>query len=430
MLISPECVGLVVSRMAESDFTMEINRKLFCVFRDRFARDQVLDPVSVCETASPGDKAMQDYVLQLMDITPTAANVAEYIDNARNKARIDRVRTIGQQLAVVADEASAVRLLQDGQSIFSEQPRDDEADMERATLDFYDQLNRTPEFLPWGFPILDDNLDVSGGNFVIIGGRPSDGKTALALHMAYEQAKTKKVGFFTLEDGKDVLYMRLKSAVSGVPLRRIMRRHLSQKEYDLLAASNDEIVSRDLTFIEAAGWTVDEIIARANYKKFDVIYIDYLQYIRSSGKGRPGRYDEISDISRELAREARSRKTTIVALAQLSRSGDNGKRSSPLMSALKESGQIEQDANVIMFVWRRDETSSRSKRYLTIAKNKLGPLGEWRIVFNGPIQRFYQELLTETKEDAADPLECTDIYDLESAQMAFHELMGPTKIPF
>lgn len=405
MLIDPRCVGLVVSRMTEADFTLETNKRIFLAFRERFAKGQVMDPIMILGDVSPEDPALRQYILQLMDATPTAANVEPYIEEAKRLTKLSRIREIGCQLSAVVEPGEAAQLLKGGQALLSEQGRDDEADMDRATLDFYEYLEKTPDFLPWGFPLLDDNLDVSGGNFVVIGGRPSDGKTALALHMAFEQAKTKNVGFFTLEDSKDVLYSRLKSAISGVPLRNILRRRLSDAEYRLLAASDDEIRSRRLTLIESFGWTAEEIIARSNYHKFDVIYVDYLQYIRGSGKGRPGRYDEISDISRELAREARSSKTTVVALAQLSRPQEKGLRGAPTMAALKESGQIEQDANVIMFVWRRDETSSQTKRYLTIAKNKLGPLGEWKIMFNGSIQRFYPDLVEETPEEAKEPLE-------------------------
>lgn len=423
MLIDPRCVGLVVSRMSESDFTMEINRRLFQVFRERFNQDQVLDLVPVCEEVSPGDTRLRDYVLQLMDTTPTAANVEAYIDETRRTTRLFRLRKLGTSLAAVLEEETAGQLLRDGQAILSGQAANSEADMDQATLDFYDDLEKSPQFLPWGFPLLDDNLDVSGGMFMVLGGRPSDGKTALALHMAFAQARHRKVGYFTLEDDRKTLFVRLKSAVSGIPLRNILRRQLTQRDYALLAASDDEIRSRRLKIIEAAGFTVQQIISRARYHKFDVIYIDYLQEIRPDAKGRPSRYEEVSDISRQLATEARVGKIPIVALAQLGRPPEKGLRSAPTMSALKESGQIEQDANVIMFVWRRDETSSRTKRYLTIAKNKLGMLGEWKLLFDAKIQRFYPELVAETAEESKKPHD--DITpEPEYKQQTLYEIKG------
>lgn len=429
MLIDPRCVGLVVSRMCESDFTMEINRRLFQVFQDRFNRDQVLDLVLVCQEVSSGDARLRDYVLQLMDTTPTAANVEAYIDEARRATRLSRLRDLGASLTAVLEEETAGQLLRDGQAILSGDTANGEADMDRASLDFYDDLEKSPQFLPWGFPLLDDNLDVSGGMFMVLGGRPSDGKTALALHMAFAQAKHRKVGYFTLEDDRRTLFVRLKSAASGIPLRKILRRQLTQQDYALLAASDDEILARKLEIIEAAGFTVQQIISRARYHKFDVIYIDYLQQIRSDAKGRPSRYEEVSDISRQLATEARTSKLPIVALAQLGRPLEKGLRSAPAMSALKESGQIEQDANVIMFVWRRDETSSRTKRYLTIAKNKLGMLGEWKLIFDAKIQRFYPDLVTETSEEAKNHHEDADP-EPEYKQQAFYELPGSEPLPW
>lgn len=431
MLIDPKVVGMVVSRMTESDFTMETNRRLFSVFRDLFARKQVIDPVLVLSAAGPDDPGLRSYVLQLMDLTPTAANVEAYMEEARRFSRLSRLREIGLQLQGVTNEEDCVSLLSQGQEICSGQGRNDEFTMDQAVLRSIDFLNSEPDHLSWGFPELDKSLAISGGKLVVLGGRPSDGKTALGFHMAYAQSKTKRVGFFTLEDDAETLFHRLKSAVSGVPLENIQTRQLTDQDYMLMATADEEIRTHNLMIIESAGWTVAEIIARAQHHRFDVIYIDYIQMVRSDAKGRPSRYEEVSDISRKLATEARRSGITVVALAQLSRSQQKGNRESPYMSDLKESGQIEQDANVILFVWRRDETSSRTKRYLTIAKNKLGMLAQWKIVFNGKIQRFAPELVQETKEEYAEPLEdLQQINRVADYQQTFYDLPDRTKTPF
>lgn len=431
MLIDPKVVGMVVSKMTEADFTMEANRLLFTGFRDLFNRGQVADPVLVLSAVAPDDGGLRMYVLQLMDTTPTAANVEKYMEEARRFSRLSRLRDIGQDLQAVTTEEDGVQLLSRGQEIFSVQNRDDEADMDKAALESVEYLNTSPDGLPWGFPELDRSLTISGGKLVVLGGRPSDGKTALALHMAYAQSRTRKVGFFTLEDDRTTLYLRLKSAISGVPLENMLTRKLSDQDYMLLATADDEIRSHRLVMIESSGWTVAEIIARAQHHRFDVIYIDYIQMVRSDAKGRPTRYEEVSDISRKLATEARRSGITVVALAQLSRPPQKGDRTSPYMSELKESGQIEQDANVILFVWRRDETSSRTKRYLTIAKNKLGMLAQWKIVFNGKIQRFAPELVMETKQEYLESLE--DIQEIDRVadyQQTFYALPENTKTPW
>lgn len=422
MLIDARVVGLVMARLTEGDFLLEADCRLFRAFQARFAANQVLDPVLVCEDAGPGDEPLRAYALQLMDITPTAANVAEYIELVRENTRMTEGHGIGQEIVDSLTLEDMVRLFHQGLELMSNRGRDDEADMAKAAVEFNDFLDHAPDYLPWGFPLLDENLDVSPGTLVVLGGRPSDGKTALALHMAYAQAETKNVGYFTLEDDRNTLFCRLKAAVSGVPLRYILRRRLSEQDYRLLADVNDAIVKRRLTIIDAAGMTVTDIITRTHAHKFDVIYIDYLQMIRPSLRGRGTRQDEVADISRSLADMARNSGVVVVALAQLSRPTQKGKREAPLMADLKESGQIEQDANVILFVWREDETDSKTPRHLTLAKNKLGLLGQWGITFNGATQKFLPELTTDRP--------VAKRKEPEYKQQTFYELPGGEPLPF
>lgn len=422
MLIDERVVGLVMANLTESDFLLEADRRLFRAFQTRFAANQTIDPVLVCQTAAPGDKELTAYALQLMADTPTAANVEEYIELVRENTRMVRIHDLGRDLTESLTQEDAGRILQQGQELLSNRGRDDEADMAKAAVEFNDFLERTPDYLPWGFSLLDEGLDVSPGMLVVLGGRPSDGKTALALHMAYAQAETKNVGYFTLEDDRNTLFSRLKASISGVPLRNILRRKLNERDYRLLADVNDEIVKRRLTIIDAAGMTVNDIITRTHAKKFDVIYVDYLQMIRSSLRGRGTRQDEVADISRSLADMARNSGVVVVALAQLSRPAQKGKREAPLMADLKESGQIEQDANVILFVWREDETDSKTPRHLTLAKNKLGLLGQWGITFNGPTQKFLPELTIDRR--------VAKRKDSENEQQSFYPLPDNEPLPW
>jgi len=422
MLIDPKVTGLVMANLTEMDFLLEADRRLFRAFQARFAANQAIDPVLVCQDASPEDTQLQAYAIQLMDTTPTSANVELYMEQVRENTLKAKGRSIGQEITASPALEEMGRLFQQGLDLLSDRGRDDEADMAKAASEFNDFLDRTPDYLPWGFPLLDESLDVGPGMFVVLGGRPSDGKTALALHMAYAQAEAKNVGYFTLEDDRNTLFSRLKASLSGVPLRNILRKKLNERDYTLLADSNDELVKRRLTIIDAAGMTVNDIIARTHAKKFDVIYADYLQMIRSATRSRGTRQDEVADISRALADMARNNGITVIALAQLSRPSQKGKRESPLMADLKESGQIEQDANVILFIWREDETSSKTPRHLTIAKNKLGLLGQWGIVFDGATQRFSPELRSDrpvaTRKEP------------EYKQASFYELPGSEPLPW
>lgn len=281
MLIDPKTVGLVVAELSEEDFSLEATRNLFRAFRKLYLENRIMDPVTVLAAIGPQDASMRSYVMELMDRTLTPANIVEYIEQVKRESLRLRLQNIGRELLErLSNPEDAMPLLMRGMELLSGQRQDDEADMERSILDFYEDLKHEPEYLPWGFPELDEGLYVERGDFVVLAGRPSDGKTALALHMAYAQAQTLNVGFFSLETGRKKLFSRLMSSVSRVPGPTLKRRKLSEEEFSLIAAGAGEIRPRKLRVIEAAGWTVDQIAARALARKLDVIYIDYLQLIR------------------------------------------------------------------------------------------------------------------------------------------------------
>lgn len=388
MLIDAKTVGLAVSELDETDFTLDACRMLFRAFRTLYFGDRPLDPVSVTNLAAPEDAAMRRYAVELMDRTATAANISVYIQQVKEHTLRLRLRGIGRELMALGANEEALPLLTRGMDLLSRQVREDEADMERSVLDFYKGLERVPEYLPWGFSELDEGLFVERGDFVVLAGRPSDGKTALALQMACAQAEKLSVGFFSLETSREELFSRLMSSASRVSSAALRRHKLSEEEFALLASGSEDLRRRRLTVVEAYGWTAEQVAARTLARKFDVIYVDYLQMLRPTQRGRSTRNDEVADISRTLAELARVHRITVVALSQLSRPGEKGKRRPPVLADLRESGQIEQDADVVLFVWRKDEGSSNADRTLTLAKNKKGQLNNWPMVFRGDIQRF------------------------------------------
>ena len=423
MLIDPTVVGLVMSELTEEDFLLEADRVLFRGFRSLYLADQVMDSVLVLNQAAPKDEGMRAYVLQLMDITPTAANIRAYIAETKEQSRKEQLRRIGVALQNLERAEDGLLFLQRGIDVLSQTERDDESSMEQCMLEFYAELERKPVYLRWGFPFLDEGLYVEPGDFAVLAGRPSDGKTALALHMAYEQARERNVGFFSLETGRKRLFSRLVSAESGVPSQAIKKRSLSEMEYQLIAGSADSITKRKLRVVEAAHWTVEQIEARVLARKFDVVYVDYLQLIEPSERRRTSRNEEVADISRSLANMARRHKITVVALSQLSRPENKGKRREPVLADLRESGQIEQDADAVMFIWRKDETSSKAQRFLTLAKNKEGMLNTWDIVFRGETQRFIADLsgFQQTGKTRRES---------EYKQAALYDLPGSEKVPW
>ncbi|MEA4933377.1 MAG: DnaB-like helicase C-terminal domain-containing protein [Lawsonibacter sp.] len=259
MLIDPKVVGLVVSKLSEGDFAMEINRRIFLAFRRLYLDNRILDSVTVLDLVAPGDPSIRRYMLEVMDLTPTAAHIEEYIVRTRKQTQKLQFRAIGKQLQELEDPEDALPLLRKGEKVLAEQGRDDEADMAKSLLDFYADLERVPQYLKWGFPFLDAELYAERQDFVILAGRPSDGKTALALHMAYTQAAEHNVGFFSLETGRKRLFSRLISSVSGVAGQSIKKRNLSEMEYSLIAGITDSITKHSLHVVEASRWAVEHL---------------------------------------------------------------------------------------------------------------------------------------------------------------------------
>ena len=159
MLIDPKTVGLVVAELSEDDFSLEITRTLFRAFRKLYLGNRIMDPVTVLAAIGPQDASMRSYVMELMDRTLTPANIVEYIEQVKRESLRLRLQNIGRELLErLSNPEDAMPLLMRGMELLSGQRQDDEADMERSILDFYEDLKHEPEYLPWGFPELDEGL--------------------------------------------------------------------------------------------------------------------------------------------------------------------------------------------------------------------------------------------------------------------------------
>lgn len=237
------------------------------------------------------------------------------------------------------------------------------------------KLNEKPRYIPSGIPVLDKHLHLSPGNLFIIGGRPSAGKTALSLQMACEQARRGfRVCYFSLETDPDTLTARVIANRLAVPLADVKNKSVPQSDLDGLT----ELHKLPLFIRSASGKGVGWVKAQAQRMKAQVIFIDYLQLL-ADGKAKD-RYQAITGISIALHELAQTTGILVVALAQLNR---NAAHAAPSTADLKESGQLEQDADAILLL------SSDGERYQAIlAKNKEGKIGEVPLTFDKPRQRF------------------------------------------
>lgn len=242
--------------------------------------------------------------------------------------------------------------------------------------DYIRHLDDKPSYIPTGIGKLDRYLQLSPGNFLLIGGRPSAGKTALSLQMAVEQAmRGYRVCYFSLETGAEVLTRRIIANRLCVPLADVQHKRVPPAELDGLA----RLRRAPLYIRSAAGKSVGWMRAQAARKQAQIVYVDYVQIIPSEGRDR---YTQITRSSIALHELAQSTGMVVVGVAQLNRSAAHA---DPTTADLKESGQLEQDADAIILLGE-----AGSEHPFALAKNKEGRTGDFDVRFDKEKQRFLE----------------------------------------
>ena len=249
------------------------------------------------------------------------------------------------------------------------------------------------------------------GELIILAARPSIGKSTLALNFAANVCRTEKsVALFSLEMGSDQLIMRLLSTFSGIALNKIVSGKLDNEEMNMLMQAKTTINKFSLYIDQSSTTNLRDIRAKcqklARENKLDLIVIEYLQLL-SSGENRANRVDEVGRISRGLKEMARLFKVPIIALSQLSRSIEQREDKRPVLADLRESGSIEQDADIVMFLHRETakktdgedttKTVHSAKTELIVAKNRQGMTGSVNLIFKGAQSQFVSEKSQDRK---------------------------------
>lgn len=379
VLISPELAPKVLTETAETDYFAEY-RSVYRAIRKLFMAGAAVDVISVADTLG---KEYRELLLQLMEITPTAANIDHYIRLCREQARILAARELGQRIAESEDGDSIRRLLEQASGLLVDRPSIQVTTMEEALKSFMARHTSTPEYLTWPIREFNDELYAEPGDFIIIGGRPSTGKSAFALQCGWHWAQKSKVGIFSLETSSEKLFDRQMSSVARIAMGDIKRNTIPNEGWQALASMNQEIISTNLELVRAAGMTVSDIRAMTVMKGYKLVIIDYLQLIQATGENRTA---QVTNISIALHTMAQSLGVTVVALSQLARQGQQGGNQG--MAALRESGQIEQDADVVMILSLEDPAKPMGDRIMSIEKNKEGTCPAIKLAFDGRYQTF------------------------------------------
>lgn len=380
--------GEVFLRTNEEQYTGAY-RTVYQAARRLHQEGRPIDPVTVKGLLGSDYTQM---LLQLMEMTPTAENCGAYIDLLVDEAQVSQLQALGMALTGCRTPQEGAELVEQCNSLFASKQRLEIATAAEGYIDFLARQDATPQYIPWGFPRLSETVLSSLGDLVVLGGRPSAGKTALSLQMAWEQAKERKVGFFSLETNPEELFDRLNAMAAGVSSTRIRMRTLREEERQKILAAQGEFRSRSLEVINAAGMSVSAIRGVAVARGYQVVYVDYLQIISPEKGMRPSdRFWAVSQISMDLHRMAVSLGILVVALSQLSRPERADRNKAPDLFSLRESGQIEQDADAVMLLYKADADDPKSDRKLKVAKNKKGFAGGvLDLGFDGVTQTFSQ----------------------------------------
>lgn len=413
MLIDDRCIGDVMANLSADDFPSGPYKSTFQAIRKLFLEGRPVDPVTVLEAMQGGDQYM-GFLRECMEVTPTAANVLEYCRMLRESTRRAKLNELGGLLQVATTDEAIKDYVSKINRLMVDQRDVRLTTAAEAAQNFLERMksDKPPEYLQWGMKGLDEHLFTEPGDMILLGGYPSSGKTLLSVLFAMDQSQTQRVGYYSLETRTQKMVDRAISSISQVRLEQIKKRAFSRYDWGGLTKAAAEYAKLDLDHIDAAGMTVSDIESLALSRRQKIIYIDYLQLLQSRGGSR---YEEVTNISKDLHLMAQRHGITVVALSQLTRPEKNkkGQTVPPSMASFRESGQIEQDADAALLLWPENMDDYRSDRKLKIGKNKEGKKGTFTLRFLGE---------TQTMIQVGD--------DNLPGQTTFHSLPDREKVPF
>lgn len=391
----------------ERDFGSEMNGKIFRAAKDLYFRGKPVTPITLRDRVG---KESESYMVQLLEITVTTANWREHARIMHEDAVLRRSKEIALE---IIDSQSAENCRALSAKLQQEQAGDaptEVYEMAELLAEFSTrQTAKEPvKYIETGNVWVDGGTFIQPGDVMVIGGRPSDGKTLLALQFGLYMAREWKVGFFSLETSRQKLTDRIAAAMAEIDFGAIKRRELSESEWERFAAETANAEKLKFSVVEASGFSVDEITRWAEAIELDVLIIDYIQLIRPANP-RAMRSEQIAEISRSLHSFAQRTKTLVIELAQLSRperSKGSKNTNEPYygeasMFDLKESGQIEQDADLVLLLSRPNEKDGydpKKQRKLRVEKNKEGRTGSSFLYLDGAHQCFIP-ITSETAKD-------------------------------
>ena len=410
LLIDPDIAPKLFGELRPGDFCFFQNRRIFETARGLFRNGTPLDAVTICHALPKDSKidAPRNYFAQLMEITPTSANWKEYAKIMKEQSAIMRVRAAAHELAHAKTIDECRPVIASLSDALDPQSKADVWSMNDLLLSFLnyqfpDESKPAPEYLRYGIPELDRGMYTEPGDVVVIGGYPSDGKTAWALSLGWELSQTRKVGFFSLETDLPKLRDRIITHVMRIDFSRIKQRALTDADWETIRDKENLLrLNKNYFIFHSPGVCVTDIESISRAYGFNVIFIDYVQEISAErSRYHSTRNDDVAMISRSLHSFAQKTRTTVFELSQLSRSPSGLRERDPRMDSLRDSGQLEQDADAVFLIFRKDPSpeAKDKRRILRVVKNKEGCLGSWLLDFDASTQTFSVATNTNVMHD-------------------------------
>ena len=402
MLIDPRCIPEVLEKLKADEFYLPLNRSIYETIYAMFSYAQAIDPVTVLDQMKVRgvyQDNCEEYLAEIMCVTPTAANVLEYAAIVRDRALLRRLGETADEINKMvyegAGEADAmleaaerrIYALRQGRSIGGLVPV---SSVVQTVFDNLSEASASGKAIPGlstGLADLDRvTLGLNRSELILVAARPGMGKTSIALNMALHAAlnEHQTVAIFSLEMSREQLVMRLLSRAALVPSQNLLTGQLTDQQWRDLTTAAQALSATDIRIDDNPTLTVSDMNAQCRrVPNLGLVVVDYLQLMQSAGSGHSwsneSRTQAVSDISRMFKIMAKELAVPVVCLSQLSRANESRQDKRPMLSDLRESGAIEQDADVVIGLYRdgyyNKESENPNLAEAIILKNRKGQTG-------------------------------------------------------
>ena len=415
MLTDKEAVSAAIEVLKPEDFYREDNRIIFEAILSLYGRSEPIDIITLKSELSSMGKFEAvgglEYIAELPDKVPTTANVEQYIKIVEEKSVLrNLIKTANEIITLGYDQTQEVDSIIDGaeKKIFEVMQKKNQKgytpikDILVETFTELEQLYNQKQRItgiPTGFSDLDFRTSgLHNSDLILVAARPAMGKSAFALNIATNAAVRAKVpvAIFSLEMSKEQMTSRILCSEAMVDSNKVRTGKIDDEEWGKLAAASGELSEANIYIDDTPGISIMEIRAKCRKMKIEknigLVVIDYLQLVQGSGKRGSSREQEIAEISRSLKILAKEINVPVIALSQLSRAPEQRPDHRPMLSDLRESGSIEQDADIVMFLYRDDYYNEDSEKKniaeVILAKHRAGSTGTVELLWLGNYTKF------------------------------------------